>query len=137
MEWSSTRSGSRDDDRMVAVERTNTVLYCDRWAEVVAFYRDRLGLTVTFENDWFVEFAVHTGAFLSVANAARASIRAGDGAGITLSWQVADVTAARSALAEAGVEVGDLIRRFGADVFDVFDPAGNRIEFWSESSGDR
>lgn len=122
---------------MVAVERTNTVLYCDRWADVVAFYRDRLGLTVAFENDWFVEFAVHAGGFLSVANAARSSIRAGDGAGITLSWQVADVTDVRSAIAEAGVEVGDLSRRFGADVFDVFDPAGNRIEFWSESSSDR
>lgn len=124
---------SRDDDRMVMVERTNTVLYCDRWPEMVAFYRDTLGFSVAFENDWFVEFAVCPGAFVSVADAARSSIGAGDGSGVTLSWQVADVTAARSAIAEAGAAVGDLIRRFGADAFDVVDPAGNRIEFWSES----
>lgn len=126
----------RDDDPMVVVERTNTVLYCDDWAETVAFYRNELGLTVAFENDWFVEFAVHAGAFLSVADASQSSIRPGDGAGLTLSWQVADIAAVRSSLAEAGVAVGALTRRFGADVFDVFDPAGNRIEFWSDPLGD-
>lgn len=127
---------SRDDDRMVAVERTNTVLYCEQWAETARFYRHALGLAVTFENDWFVEFAVCPGAFLSVADASRSSIRPGDGAGITLSWQVADITAVRSSLAATGVSVGEPTRRFGADVFDVFDPAGNRIEFWSGPLGD-
>lgn len=127
---------AREDGRMVAVERTNTVLYCERWPETVRFYRHALGLAVTFENDWFVEFAVRPGAFLSVADASRSSIRPGDGAGLTLSWQVADITAVRSSLADAGVAVGELGRRFGSDVFDVFDPAGNRIEFWSDSPGD-
>jgi catechol 2,3-dioxygenase-like lactoylglutathione lyase family enzyme len=121
---------------MIAVERTNTVLYCERWVETVAFYRDTLGLDVAFENDWFVEFAVHPGAYVSIADAARTSVRPGDGSGITLSWRVADVTAVRSALAEAAVSVGEPRRRFGADVIDVFDPSGNRIEFWSGSVSD-
>lgn len=116
---------------MVVVERTNTVLYCEQWAETVAFYRDTLGLAVAFENDWFVEFAVHPGAFVSVADAARSSIRAGDGSGITLSWRVADVAATGAALTAAGVETGEITHRFGSSVVDVFDPAGNRIEFWS------
>ena len=121
---------------MIDVERTNTVLYCDRWSDSVSFYRDALGFEIVFENDWFVEFAVHPGAFVSVADAARSSIRSGDGAGLTLSWQVADVETVRAALATAGVEVGAIRTRFGAQVVDVFDPAGNRIEFWSGSLTD-
>ena len=121
---------------VLEVERTNTVLYFERWTEAVAFYRDVLGFTVAFENDWFIEFAVHAGSFLSVADASRASIRAGDGAGLTLSWQVADVDAVRTSLRDAGTDVGEFATRFGARVFDVFDPAGNRIEFWSGSLTD-
>lgn len=121
---------------MWEVQRSNTVLYCDRWTETVGFYRDVLGFTVNFENDWFVEFAVHPGAFVSVADAARSSIRSGDGAGLTLSWQVADVDTVRTALIGAETSVGEPATRFGARVVDVFDPAGNRIEFWSGSLTD-
>ena len=118
---------------MLEVERTNTVLYVDRWTDAVVFYREVLGLAVAFENDWFVEFVVHEGAYVSVADASRSSVRAGDGAGLTLSWQVADVDALRTSLHDAGADVGELGTRFGARVLDVFDPAGNRIEFWSGS----
>ena len=118
---------------MLEVERTNTVLYVERWSEAVAFYREVLGLTVAFENDWFVEFALNAGSFVSVADASRSSVRAGDGAGVTLSWQVADVDEVRTSLRDAGAEVGEVVTRFGARVFDVFDPAGNRIELWSGS----
>jgi catechol 2,3-dioxygenase-like lactoylglutathione lyase family enzyme len=116
---------------MIEVERTNTVLYCVRWAEVVAFYRDHLGLVVTFENDWFVEFELSTGSFISVADARRTSIAAGDGRGVTLSWRVPDVVSTRAALVHAGVDVGALDSRFGSTVVDLHDPAGNRIELWS------
>lgn len=121
---------------MVHVERSNTILYSDRWAETVEFYRERLRLEVTHENDWFVEFVVRPGSFVSVADASRSSIRSGDGAGLTLSWQVADLDAVRAALRDVGIEVGEPETRFGARVFDVFDPAGNRIEFWSGSLTD-
>jgi predicted enzyme related to lactoylglutathione lyase len=128
-----TQARSREDERMVPVERSNTILYCERWAETVEFYRSGLGLAVTHENDWFVEFAVHPGSFLSVADAARSSIEAGRGAGLTLSWQVADIDAAKASLTEAGIDVGEPTVRFGARVVDVFDPVGNRIELWSGS----
>ena len=120
-------------DDVLDVGRTNTVLYVDRWAEAVAFYRDVLGFAVAFENDWFVEFTVHDDSFVIIADASRSSIRAGGGAGLTLSWKVADVDAARASLSGAGVRVGELTTRFGTRVFDVFDPAGNRIELWSDS----
>lgn len=118
---------------MIEIERVNTILYCRRWPETVAFYRDSLGLSVEYSNDWFVEFAVGSGAFVSVADAARTSIPAGDGAGVTMSWRVADVAAVRSALLDMGVDIGDVRMRWGANAVDVHDPAGNRIEFWSDA----
>ncbi len=117
---------------MVHVERSNTILYCDRWAEAVAFYRDVLGLPVTFESDWFVELALGSETFVSVADASRSSIVAGEGAGLTLSWRVADVAELRTVLRRSGVPVGEIGTRWGSQVLDVFDPAGNRIEFWSD-----
>jgi predicted enzyme related to lactoylglutathione lyase len=118
---------------MLRAERTNTILYCTTWSETVAFYRDSLGLPVSFENDWFVEFDVAPGSFVSVADSGRASVAPGDGRGITLSWQVEDVTATRDTLRESGVDVGPVRHRFGSPVVDLFDPVGNRIELWSQA----
>ena len=130
----------RNAARLVVVEtvrRSNTILYTDRWAETVAFYRDSLALTVAFENDWFVEFALGSGAYVSVADAARSSIAPGRGDGVTLSLQVDDVRAVRSDLVRAAVDVGEIGVRWGAEVLDVHDPSGNRLEFWSERAMDR
>lgn len=110
---------------------SNTILYCDRWSEVVDFYRTELGLRATMERDWFVEFELHTGAHVSVADAGRATVAAGDGSGLTLSWRVDDVAAVHARLAANGVAVSPVGRRWSADVFFVFDPVGHRIEFWS------
>ena len=38
------------------IRTSNTILYCRKWKETVAFYRDVLKLDVHFSNDWFVEF---------------------------------------------------------------------------------
>lgn len=115
------------------MRRSNTILYSDRWTEMVAFYRGVLALRVEFENDWFVEFAVGPDAFVSIANAARSTIPSGTGAGLTLSWRVADVYEVRSDLLRLGVDVGEVGTRWGAEVVDVFDPAGNRLEFWNHT----
>lgn len=115
----------------IRVERANTIIYCDRWAQTVAFYRALLGDAVVFENDWFVELAVGTGSSLSVADASRATIASSGGAGITLSWEVADVVAERDRLLAGGFEVSGVRRRFGSPVVDVHDPEGHRVELWS------
>ncbi len=116
---------------MIPVERTNTILYCGEWAATVTFYRELLGFEVSFENDWFVEFSVGPGACISVADASRTSIAPGDGSGLTISLRVGDVAAVRSTLVAAGIDVGAVGARFGSPVIDVFDPSGNRLEFWS------
>ena len=60
---------------------SNTILYCEQWPAVVDFYRTSLGLRVTMERDWFVEFELDPGAHVSIADASRASVAAGDGSG--------------------------------------------------------
>jgi catechol 2,3-dioxygenase-like lactoylglutathione lyase family enzyme len=127
----SREDGSWEDGDVIEVDRTNTILYCDRWRRVVDFYRHALGLDVVVENDWFVEFVLAPGSFLSVADATRSSIAPGVGAGLTLSWRVADVADTRATLLDAGISVSQVGSRFGCPVIDLHDPAGNRIELWS------
>lgn len=112
------------------IKRTNTILYCAAWAATVAFYRDQLGLPVTHANDWFVEFQIGTQSYLSVANQARATIASSRGAGITLSWQVDDITAEQQRLTAAGITTSPIKRLWGAQVLYLHDPEGNRIELW-------
>jgi len=116
------------------IETLNTILYCDRWDRTVLFYRDVLGLPVKTTTDWLVEFSVTPCACLSVANAERASIRSAAGAGVTLTFEVADLWAARRALVNQNIAV-DPIRecRMGGQAFFLRDPEGNRIELWSDS----
>jgi len=113
------------------IRQSNTILYCERWAEAVVFYRDVLQLPVATERDWFVEFRLTESAFVSVADAARASIETSKGQGLTLALQVEDVVAAHDRLAAAGVAVGPVKRHpWGANSFFCRDPEGYRLEFW-------
>ena len=120
------------DESVLSIERTNTVLYCERWLETVAFYRTVLGLRVAFENDWFVEFQLAGSSFLSIADASRATIGAVDGQGVTLTWQVPMIVETRTLLESSGVDVTEIKSRWGADVFYCHDPEGHRIELWSD-----
>ena len=116
----------------LSVDRINTVLYCRRWRETVAFYQDVIGFPVETQNDWFVEFGVAEHAFLSVADAGRATIEPVEGRGITLTMHTSDLTAAWSRLDGSAHAPMPITRRWGADVFYCHDPEGHRIEFWSE-----
>lgn len=113
------------------VIRVNTILYVRRWKETVAFYRDLLGFEIVFQKEWFVEFRLTPTAFLSVANQSRTTVASGDGKGITLSFQIDDLQAAHRAFLEDGLGPTAIRPQvMGADVFYLFDPEGNRIEFW-------
>lgn len=116
----------------VKIHRTNTIVYCSRWRECVAFYQDGLGLEIAFENDWFVEFVLNSGSRLSVADARRTSIQSANGRGITVTLMVEDIFSARRLLEERGVSPGRINKHaWGAEVFHLSDPDGNRIEFWA------
>lgn len=98
--------------------------------ETVAFYRDILQFEVNHQNEWFVEFRLTDAAYLSVANADRATINSVDGEGITLTWQVDKLHSIHANLQNQQVTVTPIKQKWGAHVFYIHDPEGHRIEFW-------
>jgi predicted enzyme related to lactoylglutathione lyase len=117
----------------IRIRRSNTVHYCQRWRETVSFYRDLMGLPVSFENDWFVEFRLGAGAYMSIADASRGSIQAVEGQGVTITWEVANLPATRATVQASGIVATPIARRWGADVFHCYDPEGHRLEFWADA----
>ena len=112
------------------IQRTNTILYCRNWSETASFYRTILELQINHQTDWFIEFQLTDTAYISVANADRASIQSVGGQGITLSRQVAEIHTVRDFLQKKGVEVTDMKKKWGAWLFYFLDPEGHRIELW-------
>lgn len=112
------------------IERTNTILYCQKWAETVAFYRGVFDFLITYQTDWFVEFRLNAHAYLSLADESRASVRSVDGQGITLSWQVTNLAEMHAALLKQNVTVSTIRKKWGALQFYLHDPEGHRIELW-------
>jgi len=110
------------------IKRTNTILYCQNWDAMVRFYRDVLNFVIHHQTDWFVEFQIVGNSYLSIANAANASIQSADGNGITLSWQVEDVESAYNMLNEFGVKTSQIKSIWGAKAFYFFDPEGHCVE---------
>ncbi len=113
------------------IHRTNTILYCSQWQATVKFYKERLDLQVNHNTDWFVEFQLAENQFVSIANAAESTIAPSDGNGITLSWQVGDLTAVHRELNRRGIAISPVLPKWGARVCYFHDPEGHRIELWS------
>ena len=110
---------------------SNIVLYCDRFADTLAFYRKALELEETHTTHWFVEFRIAGPSRLSLADRKHTKRKAAAGDGITLTFKVQDVEAARRELLEKGFSP-DPIRRhpWGAKLFYLKDPEGHPLEFW-------
>ena len=116
----------------VIAQSANTILYCQSWRETVAFYRDAMGLPINFASEWFVEFALTDSARLSIADERRATIKSTHGAGITLTFQVADADALWAEFQSAGWQPTPCrTHKWGARTFYLRDPEGNRLEIWS------
>jgi len=115
----------------VQIRTSNTILYCRKWQETVAFYRDVLKLDIHFSNDWFVEFSLSSCARLSIANEEKASIKSCEGKGITICLQINDLESIYSCLQESRTNPTPIKEIWGSYSFYVYDPEGNRIEFWS------
>ena len=110
----------------------NTIIYCRHWQSTVHFYRDRLGLPVSAELDWFIEFSLNDGARLSIANEMRATIKSSKGQGLTITLEVEDIDAVRAELVERGLLPTQIrTHAWGAKVMYLVDPEGNRLEYWS------
>jgi predicted enzyme related to lactoylglutathione lyase len=118
-------------DTIVQIKSANSILYCKNWEETVAFYQTGLKLPMTVSTEWFVEFKLTGTSRLSVADESHTSIKSGNGKGITIGLQVEDIASTHSQLKEAGLNPTAIKEVWGAKAFYVFDPEGNRLEFWS------
>ena len=115
------------------IRTANTILYCTKWKETVAFYKTQLKLQVTIALEWFVEFKLNEAARLSIADAARTSMGSCDGKGITITMEVDDIEMTHVCLEKAGLKPPATRKHaWGARVIYIHDPEGNRLEFWSE-----
>ncbi len=115
----------------IAVRRFNTLLYVRHFSACVAFYRDGLGLPESFANAWFVEFTVNAGACVSVISKDSTRMRDAPFVTQTMTFEVTDVDATHDLLLARGLAPGDVhVHGFGARVFYLRDPEGNRLEFW-------
>ena len=116
------------------VRTVNTILYCRKWIETVAFYKVKLKLPIATSLEWFVEFKMNETSRLSIANAARTSIDSSDGKGVTITMEVDDIEMTHSYLKEAGLNPTPVRNHaWGARVIYIYDPEGNRLEFWSQN----
>lgn len=118
------------------VQRSNTILYCDRWSKTVEFYKEHFRFPITHQTDWFVEFQITPNSFLSIANEIRASIRSVEGQGITLSWQVADIEDTHTYWSKQDIFITEIKKKWGALVFYLHDPENHRIELWQTFASD-
>jgi predicted enzyme related to lactoylglutathione lyase len=121
------------------IRTVNTIVYCAKWKETVNFYKNQLQLRATTALDWFVEFELTATARLSIADVSRTSQEACGGEGITIAMEVEDIAAAHLFLINAGLHPPAIRNHaWGARVFYIHDPEGNRLEFWSPKmeSGD-
>jgi len=116
------------------IKTANTILYCRRWKETVDFYKTRLALPVTTSREWFVEFKLNEVSRLSIADEARTSIDSNDGKGLTITMEVDDIETTHLYLNEVGLDPTPIKdHAWGARVIHIYDPEGNRLEFWSQN----
>lgn len=117
---------------MINIEVSNTILYCKNWEGCVLFYKSKLGLPVTVSRSWFIEFKLNESSRLSIADATKTTMDSNEGKGITITFRVADIFTTHSYLTKLGVNPTSVKEHpWGAKVLYIYDPDGNRIEFWS------
>ena len=109
----------------------NTILYCEKWADTVAFYQTGLQLPVTEARDWFVEFRLTDTARLGIADVSRTTRDTTRGKGHLITFQVKNLEETRSRLGRAGLHPTPITTHaWGAKVMYLTDPEGNCLEFW-------
>ena len=90
-------------------------------------------MPVTTSNEWFVEFKLNDGSRLSIADEARTSIDSNDGKGITITLEVDNIEVTHLYLHEVGLNPTPIKNHvWGARVIHIYDPEGNRLEFWAQ-----
>ena len=110
----------------------HTILYSKEWARCVSFYRDVLLFPVAYSNRVFVEFEPVSGARIGLIDATRSSRRSVSCDSTLLSFCVRDLEKVHALLSRRCPGVSEIrAHPWGARLFELKDPEGRRLEFWS------
>lgn len=119
---------------MLPVESLHTVLLCEKWEECVSFYRDVLGFPVVHERKRFVEFRVAPHAHIGILRPLRPQASPDHHDRLILSLRVSDIEEAHARVKGRCPELPAIRgHAWGARLFEIRDPEGRRVEFWSPS----
>ena len=115
-----------------SVESFHTVLFCSEWDACVHFYRDVLGFVEVDARTGFVEVQVTPESRIGLLRHKKEDSAANLGASMILSFKVADVGEIHHLLSRRCKSVTELRQHpWGARLFELRDPEGRRLEFWT------
>jgi catechol 2,3-dioxygenase-like lactoylglutathione lyase family enzyme len=113
----------------------HTVLVCREWDACVSFYRDILRFEAVDSREGFVEVRVHPGAYIGLIRQKTAEDPGTPDTRIILSFRVEDLDTIHEILRERRINVtGIQLHPWGARLFELRDPEGRRLEFWTPNS---
>ena len=122
-----------NDLTRMSIEGMNLILYCTHFTECVQFYSEMLGFPIVSNHEWFIEFKIAEGTYLSCMDENHTSIKSSGGAGTTLTFKVDDAETVHTMLKDKGAEPSDLkVRHWAVKSFFLHDPDGYRLEIWSQ-----
>jgi len=117
---------------MLVARSLHTVLICEKWEECVSFYMDVLGFPVVDERERFVEFQIAPGARVGILRPLRPGSPKPGHDRVILSICVEDIEETHAELRTRCSGLCPIKRHpWGASLFELRDPEGWRIEFWS------
>jgi len=123
---------------MLPVSSLHTVLICEKWEECVSFYRDVLGFCIVDKRDRFVEFEVTTGARIGILRPLHPDARERSHDQVILSLRVSNIEETHAKLKMRCSRLPAIREHpWGARVFELRDPEGWRLEFWSSEESPR
>lgn len=111
----------------VSIESFHAVLFCRKWDACVSFYRDVLGFETVDARQGFIEVQVTPESRIGLIR--HAEEKRNDS--FLLTFRVVDLDGIHAFLSERCSSVSEIKRHsWGADLFELRDPEGRRLEFW-------
>lgn len=118
--------------KKLPVESFHTILPCRRWDACVSFYRDVLGFEAVDIRPGFIEVEVAPGCRIGLLRRTKDDGAESPDASVILTFRVANVDEIYNTLSARCREVSPIKPHpWGARLFDLRDPEGRRLEFWT------
>ena len=114
------------------VESFHTVLFCRKWDACVSFYRDVLGFEEIDAKTGFVEVQVTPGSRIGLLRHNKNADAQNHDTFVILSFRVGNIEKIHEILSARCQGVAEIKQHpWGARLFELRDPEGRRLEFWT------